>query len=66
VIYAGVKGYLDKLPVSKSVNSRKLSCCRRALRKPCLLRLRRSRSFTDDSEAKIKAMIEDVIKRFVS
>ena len=66
VIYAGVKGYLDKLPVAKIGEFEKALLLQARTEKNLLATIAKEQKLTDDSEAKIKAMIEEVIKRFAS
>jgi F-type H+-transporting ATPase subunit alpha len=64
VIYAGVKGYLDKMPVAK-IRAFEDGLLRRARSEGTLLAaLAKEQKLTDDIESRIKAMIEDVIKGF--
>jgi F-type H+-transporting ATPase subunit alpha len=64
VIYAGVKGYLDKLPVGK-IRAFEDALLQQARTEGTLLAtIRKEQKLTDDSEAKMKAMIEEVANRF--
>ena len=64
VIYAGVKGFLDKMPVNK-IREFEDALLRRARSEKTLLgTIAKEQKLTDDSEAKMKAMIEDVAKQF--
>ncbi len=64
VIYAGVRGYLDKMPVNK-IREFEDALLRQARAEGTLLAtIRKEQKLTDDTEAKMKAMIVDVAKRF--
>jgi len=63
VIYAGVKGYLDKLPVNK-IRAFEDALLRQARTEGTLLAsIRKEQKLTDASEAQMKAMIEEIVKR---
>jgi len=64
VIYAGVKGYLDKFPVGK-IREFEDSLLRQARSEKTLLaEIAKEQKLTDSIEARMKAMIEEIIKRF--
>ena len=66
VIYAGVKGYLDKVPVNK-VNDyeKKLLSELRGRGQGILDAIRDSKDLSADVEAKLKAFLEDFTKTYV-
>ncbi len=65
VIYAGVKGYLDDLPINKvrAFEDELLRVLRNT--QTLLETIRKEEKLTDDSEAKLKDAIADVKKRLV-
>jgi F-type H+-transporting ATPase subunit alpha len=64
VIYAGVKGYLDKMPVAK-VREFETTLLRELQSEGNILAdIRKEQKLTEGTEAKLKALIEDVAKRF--
>jgi F-type H+-transporting ATPase subunit alpha len=67
VIYAGVKGYLDKVP-EKSVVAfeRSLLGKIRSAHKDILDSVRNEQKLSDESEKKLKAVLEDFVKTFVA
>ncbi len=64
VIYAGVKGYLDKLPVGKIGEFENALLLQARTEKALLAEITKEQKLTDAIEAKMKAMIEEVLKRF--
>jgi len=66
VIYAGVKGYLDDLQTSK-VGSFEAELLRelRGAKRELLETIRREEKLTDDTEAKLKDLIQVVKNRFI-
>jgi F-type H+-transporting ATPase subunit alpha len=63
VIYAGVKGYLDKLPVGK-IRAFEDALLKSARAEGTLLAtIAKEQKLTDDSEAKMKALIEATIRQ---
>jgi len=64
VIYAGVKGYLDKLPVNKVREFETALLLQARTEQSLLAEITKDEKLTDSSEAKVRAMIEDVMKRF--
>jgi F-type H+-transporting ATPase subunit alpha len=67
VIYAGVKGYLDKIP-EKSVVAfeRSLLSKIRSTHKDILEAVRTEQKLSDESEKKLKAVLEEFVKTFVA
>ena len=64
VIYAGVKGYLDKLPVAK-VREFEVALLQQARsEKELLAEIAKEQKLTDGIEGKMKAMIESILARF--
>jgi F-type H+-transporting ATPase subunit alpha len=65
VIYAGVKGYLDKIDV-KNVREFETTLLRdlASSNKEILEDIRKEQKLTDSNEAKLKSAIESVLKRF--
>ena len=65
VIYAGVKGYLDKIDV-KNVREFETTLLRdlASSNKEILEDIRKEQKLTDSNEAKLKSTIESVLKRF--
>lgn len=64
VIYAGVKGYLDKLPTAKIREFEDTLLRQARAEKTLLATLAKEQKLTDEIEGKMKAMIENVIKQF--
>ncbi|HLW27430.1 MAG TPA: F0F1 ATP synthase subunit alpha, partial [Kiloniellales bacterium] len=63
VIYAGVRGYLDKLPVSQVGDfERKLLVSLREQGHSILESIRTTGDLTAETEEKLKAMLEDLSK----
>ncbi len=65
VIFAGVKGHLDKVPVAKvrefeQALLRELNGPQKAI----LTDIAKEQKLTDGTEAKLKAVIEEIVKRF--
>ncbi|MEI7668857.1 MAG: F0F1 ATP synthase subunit alpha [Pseudomonadota bacterium] len=64
VIYAGVKGYLDKVPVNKVREFETALLLQAQTEKTLLAEITKEQKLTDEMELKIKAMIEGILKRF--
>jgi F-type H+-transporting ATPase subunit alpha len=65
VIYAGVKGYLDKVEVSKVREfEKKFLLVMRDSHKDILDGIRTQQKLTDDLEARLKDVLEDFVKNF--
>jgi F-type H+-transporting ATPase subunit alpha len=64
VIYAGVKGYLDKMPVGK-IREFEETLLRQARSESTMLAaINKEQKLTDPIEAQMKSMIENVVKQF--
>ena len=64
VIYAGVKGYLDKMPTA-SIREFEESLLRELrTEKTVLDSITKEQKLTDETEGKMKTMIEELVKRF--
>jgi F-type H+-transporting ATPase subunit alpha len=66
VIYAGVKGFLDKLPTAKIGEFEKQLLQQARSEGTLLASIRKEQKLTDAIEASMRAMIEDIVKRFAS
>jgi F-type H+/Na+-transporting ATPase subunit alpha len=67
VIFAGVNGYLDKLPVSKvSAFEKSLLTHMRGTGKALLDAIRNDKQITDDTKAKLKAEMDNFAKGFAA
>jgi F-type H+-transporting ATPase subunit alpha len=64
VIYAGVKGYLDKLPVNKIREFETTLLRELHGEKDILADIVKEQKLTDASETKLKSTIEEIVKRF--
>ncbi len=65
VIFAGVKGYLDKIDTSKvGAFEAALLDDLRGANKAILDTIRKEEKISDETEAKLRAVVEDVVKRF--
>ena len=65
VIYAGVNGYLDKMPVDKiKAFEEKLLGAMRTQHKELLDTIRDTTALSDDSDAKLKTIVTDLSKEF--
>jgi F-type H+-transporting ATPase subunit alpha len=66
VIYAGVRGHLDTIPTNKVEEfERKLLSDVRSHNKEIFDSIRSEKKLTDETEAKLKAVLEDFVKKFV-
>ncbi|MEM8552437.1 MAG: F0F1 ATP synthase subunit alpha [Pseudomonadota bacterium] len=67
VIFAGVNGYLDKVPVDKVVNYEAgLLRLARSQHRDLLDAIAKEKQLTDDIREKLKSMVEDYTKTFVA
>ena len=65
VIYAGTRGYLDKVPVRDVTRFEKeLLAHLRGAKKDLLAKIRKDKALTDEIEAEIKSTLEDFTKSF--
>jgi F-type H+-transporting ATPase subunit alpha len=65
VIYAGVNGHLDKMPVEKVRPFEDALLAQLRTKHTALLEtIRTSKDLSDDSAAKLKSLVEDVAKSF--
>ncbi len=66
VIYAGVKGYLDAMPVKNIAEFEKALLQQARAEGKLLATIDKEQKLTDASEAQMKTMITEIVKRFAS
>jgi F-type H+-transporting ATPase subunit alpha len=64
VIYAGVNGYLDKLPVCQVASSRRPAGLMRDEARTCWTTIRAKKELTDEIERKAEVGLDDYAKSF--